>query len=235
MTLLLFLPFNDGYVLMSDRLGSGKEIPDDYCIDKIRKINIDNLELIFAASGTDRLYNLILKEINAKINVITKDNVFDIINDIYYSQVITSGFTKKDQQVDLDDSNDKLSLFVFVVTKSDWNGKIFGEQAIPNLKNTKNIARGCGEKSIKPHLQLDSYHKDRDEILCFGFHLMKYAHISNDKKVGDPELHECDFIFFYNSGEKEELFGRTPKLCKIILDMSTRMLYRFEESDKDEC
>ena len=214
---------------MADRLVSGKGAQPGTYEDKIRNLSKNNVDLIVAAAGSLRIYKDILKIIESEIQTWTNDVVFSRINNIH------SGIRMKPSLLDLSidneemDNEEKFSMFVFTKKESRWIGFIVGERGTPSLEESNNYALGCGEKCVKPNVYdlEETKEKDQEEILYFGFHLMKYASKNFERAVGDPEVDLCDYIIFHNSGQIEEKPKSRPDSK---LDLLKRMLYRFDDA-----
>jgi len=228
MTLVLYLRYNDGIILMADTIGinNGEKYPD---VHKISTHEENNISVVYAVSGksVSSFFNMFLEYVRKNISTLSGRDFF---KQILKECIEVKRECAKWNRYTLDihgDPNFSMKILILRKNESDIDCALIDNFTLKeDFQCLKNFAMGIGRQYIEPNLRLHSEEKSKDEVLRFGYYLMKYAHDCNDV-IGDPEVDGCDYIIVSNTEDLVYVEGCKPQQ-KIDLE---RILYRFEEKD----
>jgi len=229
MTLVLYLPYNDGVILMADTIGTadGKKYSHER---KIRRHEKNNISVIYAVSGTSVAvcFYKFLNRVYENISTFSGHDLFKQIFEEYIE-------AKKEYLRMFDEYNKftfadvKFVMRVLILRKNESDidcAFIETFKLEEDFQCFKNFAMGEGRKYIEPNLELPSEEKGEEEVLQFGYHLMKYAH-ECDGAIGDPEVDGCDYVIISNTKDLVYMEEYKPQQG---IDLE-RILYKFEEKN----
>jgi len=170
MTLVIFIPYNEGGILISDRqntYGDGSIEP----IDKIAYIEELNVVSGFAGDTTKCMYLL------DKLKEETDEEIFLE----HYRRVYEECYGRNA----LEFTNFDTKLLTLLWLEDGLNlYRIFG--ATPNrLPIERCYAIGSGSRHIIPHMQIDTLEREVGEVEKFGTMLLEYSHRC-DNTIGSP-------------------------------------------------
>lgn len=207
-TLVIYIPFNKGALMVSDRKNT---LFDDEAspIDKIIPLPNFNAVLGFAG-GTDQCKHLInrLKDANAS-SLIDRNYI-----DEYLKHYNISAFGYQKGNVELLVVKLKLATRELQVYKS-FNA-FMSEESV-----NKCLAIGSGAKFIRPHLVLNTLKKTKEQAEKFGSALLAYASMCGNY-VGNPASYGYNVVIIEDA--INPVLTRSSRYVSI-----DRLLYKFDE------
>lgn len=208
MTLVIYIPFNDGTLLISDRQDTYYNDLRKEPINKI--VAISNLRAVVGFAGDTQKCRFLIDQLR-------RTNLSLSFLETYRQEyrrcygIPELGFQQDDVEL-------------LVVTYNSNNEKVVYNVlgALTNeIDSDKCAAIGSGAKSILPQLQLNTLKIEKEEAEKFGLTLLKYASII-DLSIGDPVNHGYNLSLIET--EIGDVRTQYPQNVNI-----KKLLYNFEE------
>jgi len=196
---------------------------------KIIKHEKNNVSVVYAVSGkaVSPFFNMFLEYVRKNIGTLSGRDFF---KQVFEECIKVKRECAKWNRYALDIHGDPtFSMKMLILRKSESDidcAFIDNFNLKENFQCFKNHAIGKGRQYIEPNLKLNSEEKGKDEVLNFGYHLMRYAHECDDV-IGNPEVDGCDYVIVSNA---EDLVYKEDHKPKQKIDLG-RMLYKFEEKN----
>lgn len=214
MTLIIFIPFNEGVLLMGDKqntyLSAGTREP----LCKIDLITDEGP--VIAGAGSTNAYRATIHRLSHNLSVNHKNIAEKFLEKLKQNYDETLRYT-----------SEKLDVTALTVGRVGANiiVKKIEDYLIYDLDTKKCCAIGSGVDFISPQLKIDTINRTKSEVIKFGLTLIKYASYTNNL-VSAPETYGCDYTIINNDGPIE-ISCIIPELVKL-----DPLLYKFEEETK---
>jgi len=200
MTLVLYIPYKDGSLLISDRLNSlydGSKEP----VDKIIKLRED---LVIGFSGQTEICQNILEVIKSKVYTLSDFEINETIRDRYH-------------QIRLETTTMEIKSVEFLLVKrSDSSIRVWHNvDGFAHEEESDRIHAVGMYSTILPQIEEQELFKSKEEANEFGISLIGYVN-RYQSGVGSPEIFGCNLAFINQTGIEISKIVKKPDLTPFI-------------------
>lgn len=226
MTLILFLPFKDGGILMSDKQDTYQEQMgmNKRTVTKLFLISEDGPAI--GAAGSTQFFQTIFEELRNR-NDVNNSNIIDILENELLPGIFEKAVKTYGNTITLND------VHLLIVTYND--GRIVANKMQGLLKTRIESNRGdcigIGETAIGTLLAVETNDYPEEQILDWGRKIIQHVALQN-YMVGPPEYHGVDAITIYLNGNFE-MKTIKPTIERIPIPPHAKSERRTREVDKN--
>lgn len=208
MTLVIYIPFNEGSLLISDRQNTYSFSLTRESVTKI--ISLNNLLSVVGFSGDTQKCRYLIDQLRREEDTTFEETYRNVYRRCYGSPEL--GFLGQGE----------IEFLVVSRNAAEQNYEVINiMDALPSrVDRNKCLAIGDGSKYILPQLNIDTLNINSEEAEKFGLRLIYYVSISG-LTVGNPAILGYNVCFIET--EIGEVLTRNPNTVDI-----SRLLYRFD-------